>query len=91
MFHGVSFNFTQGVNLDERGSRERLANIMSDHKRIGSIIQERSRLTAKQVRAMFREARTVDSAFAAGCGIVDEIRNVEVPAGCPVFQLVFQR
>jgi len=91
MFHGVSFNFTQGVNLDERGSRERLANILSDQKRIGSIIQERTTLSAKRVRAMFREARTIDSTFAAGCGIVDEIRDVQVPVGAPVFQLVFQR
>jgi ATP-dependent Clp protease, protease subunit len=91
MFHGVAFNFTQGVSLDERGSRERLSNILSDQKRIGSIIQERTTLTAKRVRSMFREARTVDSAFAAGCGIVNEIRDVQVPVGCPVLQLVFQR
>jgi ATP-dependent Clp protease protease subunit len=91
MFHGVSFNFTTGINLDERGSRERLSNILNDQKRIGSIIQERTTLSPKQVRAMFREARTVDSAFAAGCGIVNEIRDIQVPAGCPVFQLVFQR
>ena len=44
MFHGVAFNFTQGMSLDERGSRERLANILSDQKRIGSIIQERTSL-----------------------------------------------
>jgi ATP-dependent Clp protease protease subunit len=91
MFHGVAFNFTQGVNLDERASREKLANILSDQKRIGSIIQERTTLTPKRVRGMFREARTIDSAFAAGCGIVNEIRDVQVPVGCPVFQLVFQR
>jgi ATP-dependent protease ClpP protease subunit len=91
MFHGVAFNFTQGVSLDERGSRERLANILSDQKRIGSIIQERTTLTAKRVRSMFREARTVDSAFAVGSGIVHEIRDVQIPPGAPVYQLVFQR
>ncbi len=91
MFHGVSFNFAQGGNLDERGSRERLANILSDQKRIGTIIQERTQLTAKRVRGMFREAKTVDSTFAVGTGIVHEVRDVQVPAGAPVFQLVFQR
>lgn len=91
MFHGVAFNLTQGMSLDERSSRERLANILSDQKRIGSIIQERTALTGKQVRAMFREAKTIDSALAAGCRIVDEIRDVQIPVGAPVFQLVFQR
>lgn len=91
MFHGVAFNLTAGMSLDERGSREKLSNILSDQKRIGSIIQERTSLTPKRVRSMFREARTIDSAFAAGCGIVNEIRDVQVPVGAPVFQLVFQR
>ena len=91
MFHGVAFNMPQGGSLDERVSRERLSNILSDQKRIGSIIQERTTLTPKRVRGMFREAKTVDSAFAASCGIINEVRDVQVPAGCPVFQLVFQR
>ena len=84
------FNLTQGHELDERGSRERLANILSDQKRIGSIIQERTALPDRGVRAMFREARTIDSTFAAGCGIVNEIRRrsssgwlSRIPIGIP--------
>jgi ATP-dependent Clp protease protease subunit len=91
MFHGVGFNTGQGMTLDERISRERLSNILADQKRIGSIIQERTQLNAKVVRGMFREAKTVDSAYAAGCGIVHEIRDVQIPPGSPIFQLVFQR
>jgi ATP-dependent protease ClpP protease subunit len=91
MFHGVAFNLTGGMSLDERGSREKLGNILSDQRRIGSIIQERTALTPNQVKAMFREARTIDSAFAAGCGIVNQIRDVQIPVGSPIFQLVFQR
>lgn len=91
MFHGVAFNLSQGMSLDERGSREKLANILSDQRRIGSIIQQRTALTSRQVKAMFREAKTIDSAFAAGCGIVNQVKDVQIPVGCPVFQLVFQR
>ena len=36
-------------------------------------------------------ASTAASAFAAGCGIVDEIRDVQIPVGSPVVALVFQR
>ena len=91
MFHGVAFNFPQGGSLDERGSRERLTNILSDQRRIGSIIQERTTLQPKRVRGMFREAKTVDADFAIGAGIVHEIRDIQIPVGAPVFQLVFQR
>jgi ATP-dependent protease ClpP protease subunit len=91
MFHGVAFNLTGPANLDERDAREKLANILADQKRIGSIIQERSTLPVRQVRNLFREARTVDATFAVGAGIIHEIRDVQIPAGAPVFQLVFQR
>ena len=40
---------------------------------------------------MFREAKTVDADFAIGAGIVHEIRDIQIPVGAPVFQLVFQR
>ncbi len=91
MFHGVQFSLNQGMSLDERGARERLTNILSDQRRIGSIIQERTGLTPGRVRSMFREAKTVDATFAVGTGIVNQIRDVQIPMGAPVFQLVFQR
>jgi ATP-dependent Clp protease, protease subunit len=91
MFHGVAFNYTGALSLTERESRERLSSILADQRRIGSIIQERTRLTGRKVKAMFREAKTVDATFSAGCGIVDEVRDVQIPAGAPIYQLVFQR
>jgi ATP-dependent protease ClpP protease subunit len=91
MFHGVSFNAANGQNFDERGVRERLASILSDQKKIGSIIQDRTTLPLRRIRAMFREARTIDAATAVSAGIVHEIREVQIPAGAPVFQLVFKR
>jgi ATP-dependent protease ClpP protease subunit len=91
MFHGVSFNALQGQNFDERGVRERLVSILSDQRRIGSIVQERTTLPIRRIRAMFREARTIDAAAAVGAGIVHEVRDVQIPPGAPVYQLVFQR
>lgn len=91
MFHGVSFNTANGQNFDERGVRERLASILSDQKKIGSIIQDRTTLPLRRIRSMFRETRTIDAATAVGAGIVHEVRDVQIPAGAPVFQLVFKR
>lgn len=90
MFHGVGF---PGPNqrLEEPFLRERLDGILADQQRIGSVIEEHSNLTGDQIAELFRGAQTKDAAYAAGCGIVNEIRDAQVPAGCPVVALVFER
>lgn len=90
MFHGVGFD-VKGARFEEKDLRERLDGILADQKRIGTIITERTKIPPEEVEALFRQAQTKDAAFAASCGIVDEICDVEIPAGCPVVSLVFQR
>ncbi len=91
MFHGVGFDIGQGGRLEEKILRERLASILSDQNRIGSTIEERTSLTKRQIKSLFREAQTKSATFAAGCGIVHEIRDVQIPPGSTVVSLVFQR
>lgn len=90
MFHGVGFDI-QNLRLEESKCREVLASILAEHKRIGTVIRERTNLHDRAIRALFREAQTKDAAFAAGCGIVHEIRDLQIPSGVPVVSLVFQR
>lgn len=91
MFHGVGFDLPTGIRCEEKFLLERLDAIRSDQNRIGQILQERTQITAEQSEALFREAQTKDATFAAGCGIVHEIREVKIPPGGPVISLVFQR
>ena len=91
MFHGVGVGVNAGARLEEKSLREQLASILADQKRIGAIIQERTQLTAEQVEGLFRKAQTKDAAYAASTGIVDEVRDINVPAGSSVVSLVFQR
>jgi ATP-dependent protease ClpP protease subunit len=91
MFHGVGFNSPQGLRMEEKFLRERLDSIVADQQRIGSILEERTSLTRDQVQSLFLEAQTKDATFAVGCGIVHEIRNVDIPPGGPIVSLVFQR
>jgi hypothetical protein len=91
MFHGVGIDVKSPVRLEEKLLRERLDGILSDQRRIGSILEERTQLTAEQVSALFLEAQTKDAAYAVGCGIVNEIRDVEIPPGSAIVSLVFQR
>jgi ATP-dependent Clp protease protease subunit len=92
MFHGVGFDLVnQTMRLEEKFLKERLDSLLSDQRRIGAIIAERTNLPAADIEKLFFEAQTKDAAFAAGCGIVDEIRNVQIPAGNPIISLVFKR
>lgn len=91
MFHGVGFDMkNQTVRLEEKNVREMLANITSNHERIGSVLEERTKIDKAVIPELFREAQTKDAAFAVSHGIVDEIRDFDIPAGSTVVSLVFQ-
>ncbi len=91
MFHGVGFDVTGQLRMEEKFLKERLSSILSDHKRIGSIISERTKLDQQVVEGLFTEAQTKDAAFAASTGIVHEIKDVQIPLGVEIVSLVFQR
>lgn len=91
MFHGVGFDIDGKGRLEEKNLRERLDSILSDQKRIGSIIVERTKIPENEVGNLFREAQTKDAAFAVGAGIIHEVKDIQIPSGAPVIALVFQR
>jgi ATP-dependent protease ClpP protease subunit len=91
MFHGVGFDGATAGRLEEKVLREKLDGVLSDQGRIGSLITERTKLTKADVEVFFRDAQTKDATFAASCGIIDEIRDVQIPTGSTVVSLVFQR
>jgi ATP-dependent Clp protease protease subunit len=90
MFHGVGVD-VQNVRLEEKNARETLDGIVANHKRIGSIIKDRTKLSDADTDLLFREAQTKDAAFAAGCGIIHQIKDVQIPEGGPIISLVFKR
>jgi ATP-dependent protease ClpP protease subunit len=91
MFHGVAFTAEAGKQFDEKLLRERLDSVLADQKRIGAILEERSTLARAQIEPLFRDAQTKDAEWAVSAGIVDEVADIEIPAGAPVVSLVFQR
>jgi hypothetical protein len=69
----------------------RVTSVEADELRIGSIIEQRTKLSHADVLDLFLEMRTKDAAYAVSAGIVDEIKDVQIPPGSPVVALVFQR
>jgi len=91
MFHGVGYTASQGQRLEEKLLRERLAGVVNDQKRIGDIISQHTNLTEKEIAKFFREAQTKNAEFAIEKGIIHEIRDVQIPKGCPIIPLEFKR
>ena len=91
MFNGVGVDVKNPTRFEEKNLRESLDRLVSDHKRIGSIITDRTTLDENIVASLFTEAQTKDAAFAASTGIVHEIKDVQIPPGSRVVSLVFQR
>jgi ATP-dependent Clp protease protease subunit len=91
MFHGVGFDIIQPARFEEKTLRERLGSLDADQNRIGGIIKDRTKLNAQKVKRLFFEAQTKDAAYARANGIVHKVRDVKIPAGSPILQLVFQR
>jgi len=92
MFHGVGFDLNgQSVRFDEKLLRERINSVQADQARIGKVIAERSKIDAAEVESLFLEAVTRDPGYALARGIVHEVRDVKIPKGAPIIQLVFKR
>ena len=91
MFHGVGFDNPQNQRLEEKFLRERLNGLLSDQKRIGNIISQHTNLSEGEIAKFFREGESKDASFAVDKGIIHEIRDVQLPAGCPIISLIFKR
>lgn len=91
MFHGVGFDMAAGARIEQKNAQELLNGILADQKRIADILVERTNIDIAEANDLFKEARTKDSAYATARGIVGNVRDVNVPAGTPIFSLVFQR
>ncbi len=91
MFHGVGFEVPSQTRFEQKNLRERLDSLIADEKKLGEIIADRTSLTPQEVNQLFLEAVTKDANYARSKGIIDEIRDVQIPPGSAVQQLVFKR
>jgi ATP-dependent Clp protease, protease subunit len=91
MFHGVGFDITDKIRLEEKNLRERLDSIKNDQQRTGKIISDNTSLKQADIEKLFLEAQTKDATYARTNGIIHDIRDIQIPAGATVLQLVFQR
>ena len=89
LFHGVGFTISKPVRFEEKQLREKMLTIERDTGLLANIIAERTELTLEQIRELFLEAQTKNPEEAEEVGIIDEIRDVEIPANANIISLVF--
>ena len=93
MFHGVAAGLPPNqTRMEQKDLRERLDSVESDNARIASVIGQRANFKEeREIADLFLEARTKTPNYAREKGIIHEIRDVQIPLGAAVHQLVFQR
>lgn len=91
MFHGVSWNLPGASSLEERHLRELLANVTREQGRIAEIVSARTNIRSHEIKKLFRVAETRNAEYAKASGIVHDVRELKIPPGAPVHQVVFQR
>lgn len=89
LFHGVGFDVSQPIRLEEKNLKERLNVIQRDQKIITDIIAERTRLGKEETMEMFFEVKTKTSEDAKEAGIVQDVKLANIPAGSRIVSLQF--
>ena len=91
MFHGVGFDVQGSMRFDEKLLRERTNGVLADQNRIAAVFAQRTKIDPRELERLFLEAVTRDPGYALQQGIIHEIRDVDIPKGAPILQLVFKR
>lgn len=91
MLHGVAFGTNAPAQFFERALKERLASVQRDQERIKAIYGDRTGITPDMAETLFLGESNIAAADAVANGLAHEVRTVEIPAGSPILQLVFNR
>lgn len=91
MLHGVAFGTNTPAQFFERNLRERLLTVQKDQERIKAIYSDRAGIDPEVAEQFFLGESNITAAAAVTQGLAHEIRTVQIPAGSPVLQLVFNR
>lgn len=91
MLHGVAFGTMAPTQFFEKNLKERLSSVQADQERIKTIYRDRAGVTPEDAENFFLGEVTMNAGDAVARGLAHEMRPVQIPAGSPVLQLVFNR
>ncbi len=88
LLHGIYWTFGQNTTLTYTQMQETVSRFDAAEDLTAKIIGERTKLTPEEVRKLFRQGQSKDPTFALEKGLIDEIREVKIPDGVPVYSIV---
>ena len=91
MLHGVSLSTNTPMQFFERTLKEKLASVQADQERIKAIYCDRAGIDPEVAEQFFLGESNITATEAVSHGLAHDIRKVDIPAGSPVLQLVFNR
>lgn len=89
LLHGIQWGFPQGAQLSWSQLQEQVDRFRDEENRMAGIISERTTISVKDLKQLFRQGETKDLAFAQEKGIISGIREAKVPDGAPFVPLNF--
>lgn len=90
MFHGVGFDVNQGSRIEQKNAQELMDGIAAETRKIADVIEDRAKFANRsEIEDLFLQASTKDAAYAKNHNLVHEVRDLQIPVGSPLLQLVF--
>ena len=89
MFHGVGFDI-QNTRMELKQLKEKTVSIENDQSIIAGIMHRHTGMTENEINALFLAAEYMKAEEAVKRGIADEIRDIRLPKGMPIYQLIFK-
>jgi len=91
LLHGVSINFEQGLNLEEKQLEEKLKGLRIDMENIAKVVAANTGKSVKEVTNAMLERTTLNPEEAKSWGLVHEIESELFEAGSEVISIQFQQ
>jgi len=89
MFHGVGFDVHK-ARMELKQLKEQTISIENDQSLIAGIMERHTSLSREDIDDLFLKMAYMSAQDAIERGIADEIRDIRLPPGLPIQQLVFQ-
>lgn len=87
LFHGVSFDVNQHIELNLYKLKELVSLFEEDQNKISGIITRCTSLKANEVDQFFREGRSISANEAKSRGIAHKIEDLSIPNNAPVINI----
>ena len=89
MFHGVGID-VEKARFELKQLNETVSSIRNDQSLIASIMVRHTKLTEEEIEGLFLAMAHMNALDAVERGIADEVRDIHLPKGVPISQLIFQ-